>query len=97
MEVQPAGREQLDPEMETDAAAKRIRYGFSTHGRECGLRGRSFRRTVLEQKRERAFTIKHLGREFDLSSGGASKPGGPENRAPKTTNQATEGQNASAD
>lgn len=97
MEVQPAGREQLDPEMETDAAAKRVRFGFSTHGRECGLRGRSFRRIVLEQKRERAFTIKHLGREFDLSSGGASKPGGPENRTAKTAEKATEGTDASAD
>jgi lambda family phage portal protein len=56
--IQPPGREQLDPEKETAAAASRIRMGLSTWQDECGLRGRNWRRIVMQQSRERAFMKK---------------------------------------
>jgi capsid protein len=53
--AQPPGREQLDPEKETQAAAFRIRAGFSTHQIECGLRGQNWRRIARQRKREVKF------------------------------------------
>ena len=92
MLVQPPGREQLDPEMETDAAGKRIAIGLSTHEIECGLRGHSYRRIVLQQKRERRFALQHLGREFELTNkAGAPKPETPSrDETDKAETQATE-------
>jgi lambda family phage portal protein len=77
--LQPPGREQLDPDMETTAAKGRISGIFSTWQDECGLRGRNWRRVALQQKRERAFFKKH-GLEPDL---GAKAPAPP---AAKKTN-----------
>lgn len=72
LEMQPPGREQLDPEAETDSAGARIRMGLSTHAIECGLRGYSWRKIAMQQRREKAF-FKKQGLEFDLSKG-ASAP-----------------------
>lgn len=55
LDLQPPGREQLDPEKETDAAIKRIDSGLSTHKRECGLRGDHWRRVFRQRAREIKF------------------------------------------
>lgn len=60
------GREQLDPDKETGAAMKRIRAGFSTWQDECGLRGKDWRRIVIQQQRERKFFNEH-GFQPDLA------------------------------
>ena len=65
---QAPGREQLDPEKETGAAAERIDAGFSTWQDECGLRGKNWRQVALQQKRERAFFARH-GLEYNLRKG----------------------------
>lgn len=70
--VQGIGREQLDPEKETQAAMERIRSGLSDWAHECALRGTNWKRVWLAQKRQRAFAEKH-GLEFDLSSNGKPK------------------------
>lgn len=57
--LQGPGREQLDPEKETDAAIARIDAGLSTHQHECGLRGVNWRRVAMQRKRELAFFTKH--------------------------------------
>jgi lambda family phage portal protein len=54
-DLQPPGREQLDPEKETDAAVKRIDSCLSTHKKECGLRGDHWRRIFRQRAREMAF------------------------------------------
>lgn len=64
--LQSPGRDQLDPQGETTAAADRIRFGMSSHTRECGARGLNYRRLVLEQKRDKAFALKHH-LVFDMS------------------------------
>jgi len=74
IEIQPPGREQLDPEGETDSAAARIRTGQSTLAREAGIRGENWRRIILQRKREIAFCKRH-GVELDFSKG-ASPPRG---------------------
>jgi len=73
LEIQPPGREQLNPEGETDAAAGRLRIGVSTLARECGLRGDNWRRTILQRKRENEFLKRH-GVTLDFSKGGG-EPG----------------------
>lgn len=67
LSIQPPGREQLDPEKETSAAAQRIRMLLSTHQDECGLRGKNWRRVVMQRARELAF-MKKYGVEADLST-----------------------------
>lgn len=64
--IQPPGREQIDPEKETNAAAARIRYGVSTHAEECGKRGLHWRKVARQQARENAFWKKTVGRLPDL-------------------------------
>lgn len=54
-DLQPPGREQLDPENETDAAIKRIDAGLSTWKIECGLRGHHWRRIARQRMRELKF------------------------------------------
>jgi lambda family phage portal protein len=66
-DLQPPGREQLDPERETDAALKRIDGNLSTWKDECGLRGKNWRRVAIQLARERAF-FKKLGIEPDLQT-----------------------------
>jgi lambda family phage portal protein len=66
--VQPPGREQLDPEKETESAAARIRCGFSTWQDECGARGKNWRRVALQQRRERQFFSDTLGFVPDLAN-----------------------------
>lgn len=68
---QGAGREQLDPEKETQSAMARIRAGLSTWEIECGLRGHNWRRIAMQQSRERDFFAR-WGMEPDLSANGAS-------------------------
>lgn len=72
LRVKGIGREQLDPEKETQAAMERIRSGLSDWEHECALRGLDWRRVALNQKRQKAFFEKH-GLEFDLSSSGKPK------------------------
>ena len=64
--LQPPGREQLDPEMETAAALARIRGGLSTWQDEVGLRGKNWRRVAQQQAREWK-TFEKLGIVPDLS------------------------------
>jgi capsid protein len=54
------GREQLDPEKETDAALARIRGGTSTLKIECGLRGLHYR-AVLRQLAKEQDLAEQLG------------------------------------
>ena len=72
LRVKGIGREQLDPEKETQAAMERIRSGLSDWEHECALRGLDWRRVALNQKRQKAFFEKH-GLEFDLSASGKPK------------------------
>lgn len=64
--VQPPGREQLDPEKETDAARERIKIGVSTWAEECAKRGRPFRRVVRQLAREHKIWKRQLGFVPDL-------------------------------
>ena len=64
-DLQPPGREQLDPERETDAALKRIDGMLSTWKEECGLRGKHWRRLAQQQAIERRY-FKELGLAPDL-------------------------------
>jgi len=64
--VQPPGREQIDPEKETNAAAARVRFGFSTHAEECGKRGRHWRKVARQRAREERYWLKTVGRLPDL-------------------------------
>lgn len=57
--VQPPGREQLDPEMETAAAVARIGAGMSTLQDECGARGVNWRRNIIQREREMKFAAAH--------------------------------------
>ena len=81
LRVKGIGREQLDPEKETQAAMERIRSGLSDWEHECALRGLDWRRVALNQKRQKAFFAKH-GLEFDLSSSGNPKEVLAEGAAP---------------
>jgi lambda family phage portal protein len=67
LSIQAPGREQLDPERETNAALTRIRGVLSTHRDECGLRGKDWRRNVMQIARERKFMELH-GVKPDLST-----------------------------
>lgn len=71
--AQAPGREQLDPEKETQAAAFRIRAGFSTHQIECGLRGLNWRLVARQQRREKAF-FETMGVQPDLTPLGQMTP-----------------------
>jgi lambda family phage portal protein len=93
----PVGREQLDPEMETDAAASRIRYGLSTLKAECAARGLNYRK-VLRQLQLEWGMIKNMGlNEFlNWSKGGGAPEQSATARAARrerldgsTTNQPT--------
>lgn len=64
--VQPPGREQIDPEKETVAAAARVRFGFSTHAEECGKRGKHWRKVARQRKREEDYWRETVGRLPDL-------------------------------
>lgn len=93
LELQPPGRDQLDPGLETDAGAKRIRYGFSDWDAECGKRGVRFRRTILRQKHQRAFAARH-GVPLDLGTNAQTSPTAGNNDAssgdkPQATKQPT--------
>lgn len=76
--VQPPGREQLDPEMETDAALTRIAGGLSTLQDECGARGLNWRRNIIQRAREIAF-CKQKGVELTLSKASQPSPRGDRN------------------
>lgn len=84
MIVQPPGREQLDPEMETQAAKDRIDAGLSTWREECGLRGRHWRRVAIQQRRERDF-FADQGLEYRLAPS-APAPRGDDRGAPAKGN-----------
>lgn len=74
----PVGREQLDPEMETDAAAARIRYGLSTLKAECAARGLNYRKVLRQLKLEwEMITTNGLNAFLNWSKGG----GAPEQSA----------------
>jgi len=74
MHLQGPGRDQLDPGLETRAAADRIRFGFSDWESECAQRGTSFRRVILKQKQQRAFATKH-GVPLELGTNPQGTPG----------------------
>lgn len=82
--VQPPGREQLDPEMETQAAKDRINGGLSTWREECGLRGRHWRRVAIQQRRERDF-FAALGLDPQLSAASQPAPGAASRPSPART------------
>ena len=65
--IQPPGREQLDPERETDAALKRIDGNLSTHEEECALRGKNWRKIAIQRQREMQLFTK-LGIVPDLQT-----------------------------
>lgn len=66
MQTMPVGREQLDPPNETDAAAARIHYNFSTLERECGALGRNWL-VVMRQRRREIRLARRLGVPLDFS------------------------------
>jgi lambda family phage portal protein len=72
------GREQLDPEMETDAALGRIRGGMSSLPEENALMGRNWRRTIQQRARSERYAAS-LGVVLDFSKG-ASPPAGEKKR-----------------
>lgn len=84
--VQPPGREQLDPEMETKAAGDRISGLFSTWREECGLRGRHWRRVAIQQKRERDY-FKSIGLEPQFGTTPPAARG--DDRSPPTSEKPT--------
>lgn len=61
------GREQLDPEKETDAALKRIRGGISTLKIECALKGHHWRRILLQKAKELNFA-QELEEKYSLQT-----------------------------
>lgn len=89
-DLQPPGREQLDPEMETDASAARIRTGISTLKEENALKGKNWRK-VLAQRALEQREIKRLGLETTINF---SKGGGAPER--ESSNRKSERQTASA-
>lgn len=68
MDIIGVGREQLDPEKETDSAAGRVRAGMSNLKIECGLRGLHWRE-VLRQLNVEKKTLQRLGLVLDFSKG----------------------------
>jgi len=80
LEILGPGREQLDPEAETEASISRLRSGLSTLKDECGLRGKHWIRNLTQIQREKAIAGR-LGIVLDYSKG----QGG---RAEKTTTEA---------
>lgn len=84
--VQPPGREQLDPEMETGAAKDRIAAGLSTLQDECGARGLNWRRNVIQRKREIEF-CKKQGVELSFDAREPARRG--DRTAPPANNQQT--------
>lgn len=79
--IQPPGREQLDPDKETNAALGRIRGGLSTLQDECGLRGKNWRRIIRQRAREEAY-CRRLGVTPDLSYSPTYIPEGEEETPP---------------
>jgi lambda family phage portal protein len=74
-DLMPPGREQLDPDGETDSIAGRIRTGVSTLKDECGARGKHWRK-VLQQRALETKEIKRLGLEDQINfSKGGGAPG----------------------
>lgn len=69
------GREQLDPQLETEAAIAKLRAGLSTLKIECGKRGlhwiQVLRQIALENR-----VAKQLGVTLDHSKGQGSRAGG---------------------
>jgi lambda family phage portal protein len=63
--LQPPGREQLDPEAETEAAAGRLRAGLSTFQEECAKRGKHWRKVARQRARENAY-FERIGVTPDL-------------------------------
>jgi lambda family phage portal protein len=82
-EVFPVGREQLDPEMETEASSARIRGGISTLRDECAARGLHWRH-VLRQRKYETDKIREMGleNEINFSKGG----GAPDQKANNDNN-----------
>jgi lambda family phage portal protein len=70
--LQCAGRAQLDPTKQTEAAVARIRAGLSTLEDEAGSLGKHWRKLILQRKREQQFAESH-GVTLDFSKG-ASEP-----------------------
>lgn len=87
MDIIGVGREQLDPEKETDSAGGRMRMGLSTLKIECALRGLNWR-DVLRQLAIEKKTLQRLGIVLDFSkgNGGArdqtTTDGDPQDEAP---------------
>lgn len=75
------GREQLDPEAETEASISKLRAGLSTLRHECGLRGKHWVRVLRQMKIEKDLAGR-LGLTLDYSKGQGS-------RAEKTTTDAS--------
>lgn len=84
--VQPPGREQLDPEMETGAATARIAGGLSTLQDECGARGLNWRRNIIQRKREMDF-CRAQGVELSFDARPPAMRG--DRTSPATTDQKT--------
>lgn len=62
------GREQLDPEKETEAVIAKLRAGLTTLKRECALRGLHWLRVLMQIVMENA-VADHYGVTFDFSKG----------------------------
>lgn len=79
-DLMPPGREQLDPEGETDSIAARILTGVSTLKDECGARGKHWRK-VLQQRALETKEIQRLGleTEIDFTKGGGQQGQAGEN------------------
>lgn len=88
--VQPPGREQLDPEMETQAAKDRIGAGLSTLREECGLRGRHWRRVAVQRKREIEY-YKSIGLEVNLEPSAPAPRGDAKTPAKKSASTGENG------
>jgi lambda family phage portal protein len=79
----PVGRDQLDPEGETDAAAARIRTGISTLKAECAARGWNYRKLLRQRKAEQELIKRYgLEGEINFSKGG----GAPDKKTESTSN-----------
>lgn len=62
------GREQLDPEKETEAVIAKLRAGLSTLKRECAMRGLHWLRVLMQIAMESAIS-NHYGITLDYSKG----------------------------
>ena len=59
--IQTPGVPQIDPEKETDADIAGIAAGLETLESVCARRGKSWRKVILQRKREIEFERQHLG------------------------------------